>query len=415
MQAMLAIRLLNRLIKVGSVRLVDANGGTHVFRGADGPGFGLRLHDPLLHHRLFFNPSLAFGEAYMDGRLTIEGGDIYDALEVFARNLEALGKSGINGWMGVVYRMIRLVRQFNPIGRARVNVAHHYDLTEALYDLFLDTDKQYSCGYFRRPETGLEEAQQAKKRIIAEKLLLEPGMKVLDIGCGWGGLAFHLAREKGVHVTGLTLSTRQLNAARRRAAAQGLENRVQFHLRDYREQTGGFDRIVSVGMFEHVGISHYRRYFSQVRDLLTPTGVALIHTIGRIDGPGFTDPWIDKYIFPGGYIPALSEVMPAVEKSGLWTTDVEVLRLHYADTIRHWRGRFAVNRDRARALYDERFCRMWEYYLAVSEVTFRHLATCVFQIQLAKRQDSVPMTRDYMYGPGDRLGHAVRGHGSRAA
>jgi cyclopropane-fatty-acyl-phospholipid synthase len=232
----------------------------------------LRLHDPLLHHRLFFNPSLAFGEAYMDGRLTIEGGDIYDALEVFARNLEALGKSGINGWMGVVYRMIRLVRQFNPIGRARVNVAHHYDLTEALYDLFLDSDKQYSCGYFRRPETGLEEAQQAKKRIIAEKLLLEPGMKVLDIGCGWGGLAFHLAREKGVHVTGLTLSTRQLNAARRRAAAQGLENRVQFHLRDYREETGGFDRIVSVGMFEHVGISHYRRYFSQVRDLLTPTG-----------------------------------------------------------------------------------------------------------------------------------------------
>ena len=412
---MLASRLLNRLITVGSLRLMDADGKVHRFQGANGPGVFLRLNDRALHHKLFFNTSLAFGEAYVDGRLTVENGDIYAALELFGRNLEAMGQSGINGWMGGVYRLLRWIRQFNPVPRARKNAAHHYNLTETFYDLFLDSDKQYSCAYFERPKIGLDEAQRAKRRLIAAKLLLAPGMKVLDIGCGWGGLALYLAREADVEVTGLTLSEEQLKAARRRAREQGLADRVQFHLRDYREETGRYDRVVSVGMFEHVGIAHYRRYFAQVRDLLTADGVALIHTIGRADGPGFTDPWIDKYIFPGGYIPALSEIAPAIEKAGLWTTDLEVLRLHYAETIRHWRGRFARNRDKARALYDERFCRLWEYYLAVSEVSFRYLATTVFQIQLAKRQDAVPLTRDYLGNKSPRIGDTEHAAGSRAA
>jgi len=413
---MLAARLLDRLISVGSLTVIDAAGNTHLFRGAAGPAVTVRLHDRGLDYRLFFDPSLGFGEGYTDGRISVVDADIYGLVELIGRNLAILGRSGLHGWKAWLYRLLRRVHQFNPVGRARINAARHYDLTGALYDLFLDSDKQYSCAYFTRPGISLESAQAEKKRLIAAKLLLRPGMTVLDIGSGWGGLAIDLAREFGVDVTGLTLSSEQRKAAEARAREQGLADRVRFYLRDYREQTGAFDRIVSVGMFEHVGIDHYKRYFAQVHDLLKPDGIALLHTIGRIDGPGVTDPWIDRYIFPHGYIPALSEVMPAIEKSRLWTTDVEVLRLHYAETLRHWRQRFARNRDKAKALYDERFCRMWEYYLAVSEVSFRHLATTVFQIQLAKRQDAVPLTRDYIYGAGEVGAHkTVRRRGSRAA
>jgi len=413
---MLLARLLDHLISVGSLTVIDANGKHHVFEGTAGPAATVRLHDRALHHQLFFNPSRGFGEAYMDGRLSVVAADIYDLMELIGINMEALGRSGLSGWKAGLYQLLRPVRQFNPIERARANAAHHYDLTGALYDLFLDSDKQYSCAYFVQPGIGLERAQAEKKRLIAAKLLLKPGMTVLDIGCGWGGLALYLAREFGVDVTGLTLSSEQQKAAEARAGDQRLSDRVRFHLRDYREQTGAFDRVVSVGMFEHVGIDHYKRYFAQVHDLLNPDGVALLHTIGRSDGPGTTDPWIDRYIFPRGYIPALSEVMPAIEKNRLWTTDIEVLRLHYAETLRHWRQRFARNRDKAKALYDERFCRMWEYYLAISEVSFRHLATTVFQIQLARRQETVPLTRDYIFDAGEAHAHAnVRRHGSRAA
>ncbi|MGH6660609.1 MAG: class I SAM-dependent methyltransferase [Rhodospirillales bacterium] len=413
---MLVARLLDHLVSVGSLTVIDADGNTHLFRGMAGPAVTVRLHDGSLHRRLFFDPSLGFGEAYMDGRVSIVDSDVYGLLELIGINLEALGRSGLHGWKKWLYRLLRRVRQFNPVGRARVNAAHHYDLTGALYELFLDSDKQYSCAYFTEPGISLERAQAEKKRLIAAKLLLKPGMTVLDIGCGWGGLAFYLAKEFGVDVTGLTLSAEQQKTAEARAREQGLADCVRFHLRDYREQTGAFDRIVSVGMFEHVGIDHYNRYFSQIHDLLKPDGVALLHTIGRLDGPGVTDPWIDRYIFPRGYIPALSEVMPAIEKNRLWTTDVEVLRLHYAETLRHWRRRFARNRDKAKALYDERFCRMWEYYLAVSEVSFRHLATTVFQIQLARRQDTVPLTRDYIFGTDEpHANKTVRRHGSRAA
>jgi cyclopropane-fatty-acyl-phospholipid synthase len=274
-----------------------------------------------------------------------------------------------------------------------------------LYGLFLDSDRQYSCAYFRTGAEDLDTAQLDKKRHIAAKLLLKPGMKVLDIGSGWGGLALYLAREHGAEVTGLTLSSEQLAYAEARAAREGLAGRVRFVLRDYRDETETYDRVVSVGMFEHVGVNHFRRFFAQVRDRLTPDGIALLHTIGRSQGPGRTDPWIRKYIFPGGYIPALSEVSRAIERERLETTDIEVLRLHYAETLRHWRRRFLANCARIEAIYDERFCRMWEFYLAVSEVSFRYLDSVVFQIQMAKRRDAVPLVRDYLYGPdsGPRL------------
>jgi len=389
-------QLLTPLIRVGTLKVIDANGKTHLFQGAEGPFVCVRLHDKSLPLRLCLNPPLALGEAYTNGTLTVEGASLYDLMDLFGRNMRLAGVSQLRGWAGWLHRALRRLQQFNPKGWSRYNVAHHYDLSSDLYDLFLDSGRQYSCAYFPSSETGLEEAQELKKRHIAAKLLIEPGHRVLDIGCGWGGLALYLARETGALVTGLTLSVEQLKYANQTARNAGLSDRVEFHLRDYRDQTGVFDRIVSVGMFEHVGITHFRKFFAQVHDLLAENGIALLHTIGRMDGPGVTDPWIRKYIFPGGYLPALSEIMPAVEKSQLWTTDIEILRLHYAETLKHWRMRFLANRDRAARLYDERFCRLWEYYLTVSEITFRYLATTVFQIQMAKEQAAVPLTRDYI-------------------
>jgi cyclopropane-fatty-acyl-phospholipid synthase len=279
---------------------------------------------------------------------------------------------------------------------ARRNVAHHYDLSGELYRLFLDEDRQYSCAYFAEPGMSLDAAQAAKKRHLAAKLLLAPGKRVLDIGSGWGGLALTLAEEHGADVLGVTLSTEQLQEARKRAAARGLDRAARFELRDYRDLEGTFDRIVSVGMFEHVGPAHYDRFFETVARLLDQKGVAVLHTIGRMDGPGGGNPWIEKYIFPGGTIPALSQIVAAVEKSGLMVTDVEVLRTHYADTLRAWSERFAANRDKVRALYDERFCRMWEFYLAGSEAGFREGDLVVFQVQMAKDRLVVPQTRDYI-------------------
>ncbi|MGH7044553.1 MAG: class I SAM-dependent methyltransferase, partial [Acetobacteraceae bacterium] len=277
------------------------------------------------------------------------------------------------------------------------NVAHHYDLDGRLYSLFLDRDRQYSCAYFPRGDETLEAAQEAKKRHIAAKLCLDrPDLSVLDIGCGWGGMALTLARDFGAKVLGVTLSVEQLNEARTRAAAAGLADRVRFELLDYRAVTGQFDRIVSVGMFEHVGVDHYRTFFATMANRLAPDGVALLHAIGRNEGPGSTNPWLAKYIFPGGYCPALSETLAASERSGLRLTDIEILRLHYAETLRHWRRRFSANRDTIASLYDERFCRMFEFYLAGSELSFRHDNMMVFQIQLAHRQEAVPLTRAYI-------------------
>jgi cyclopropane-fatty-acyl-phospholipid synthase len=345
----------------------------------------------------------------MSGGLTVEGGSLYDFLDTMLLNLEvAPGGHPVVRLRQHLADLSRRFVQYNPAGRSRRNVAHHYDLNGRLYSLFLDRDRQYSCAYFPRGDETLEEAQAAKKRHIAAKLRLDrPGLRVLDIGCGWGGMALTLARDFGAQVTGVTLSEQQLSEARDRAAAEGLEDRVHFELRDYRSVAETFDRIVSVGMFEHVGIGHYRTFFDTVARCLKPDGVALIHAIGRSDGPGSTNAWVRKYIFPGGYAPALSEVLPPVEHSGLMATDIEILRLHYAETLRHWRRRFAANRDAITTLYDDRFCRMFEFYLASAEITFRRCGHMVWQLQLTHGHGAVPLTRDYVGAA--EAGRAVEG------
>ena len=393
---LLLSELLKRIVKIGSLTVIDHQGRSHAFRGGPGPAVTIRLHDAATARKIAINPRLHFGEAYMDGRLTIEDSDIYGFLEFCALN-ENMLQPGT--WLDLIYRaqlLIRRFQQYNPISTARKNVSHHYDLSGRLYELFLDSDRQYSCAYFRTDGDTLETAQDNKKRHLASKLLLKPGCKVLDIGSGWGGLGIYLAKAGAGEVTGITLSSEQHKVSNERAAAAGVASHVRFQLRDYREQTGTFDRIVSVGMFEHVGVNHYHSFFRKIRSLLADDGVAVLHSIGRADGPGVTNPWLRKYIFPGGYSPALSEVLPAVEKAGLFVTDIEILRLHYAKTLSEWRRRFERSREQIKALYDERFCRMWEFYLAGSELAFRYHGHIVFQMQLAKRVDAVPLTRDYM-------------------
>ncbi len=396
---MLLARVLARLLGEGRLTIVDAAGRSHHITGArPGPAVTLRIHTWWTGIRLVLRPRLAFGESYMDGTLTVENGDIYDLLDLLGRNIAAIDSTPVVRWSFALQRLLRFVEQYNPVGRAQRNVAHHYDLNDQLYDFFLDRDRQYSCAYFRSPEATLEQAQIDKKRHIAAKLLLKPGHRVLDIGSGWGGMGLFLAQQFGVEVTGVTLSTEQHAVSSRRALESGIADRVRFKLLDYRQESGRYDRIVSVGMFEHVGATHYVEYFTRVKDLLADDGVMLLHSIGRMEPPGGTNTWLRKYIFPGGYSPAMSEVLSAIEKAGLWITDIEVLRLHYAETIRHWRQRFAANREKVKqtAGYDERFCRMWEFYLAGCEVSFRYMNQMVFQMQIAKRQDAVPPTREYM-------------------
>jgi cyclopropane-fatty-acyl-phospholipid synthase len=355
--------------------------------------------------RIAANRDVGLGEAYMEGGLIFERGTLPDLIELIGRN----AKYRPYRRPGLIARLWRDLRlQANARGAARRNVRHHYDLSVDFYRRFLDPDLQYSCAYFPHPAATLEEAQAAKKRRLAAKLLLADGMKVLDIGCGWGGLALSLAQAAGVEVDGVTLSTEQLAMARRRAEAIGLANRARFSLTDYRDVTGPYDRIVSVGMFEHVGHPNYQAYFDQVAKLLTEDGIAVIHSIGRAEGPDFTQPWIAKYIFPGGYIPALSEVLPHVERAGLIVTDVEILRLHYAETLKAWRERFMANRAEIARLYDQRFCRMWEFYLCISELAFRHRGHFVFQLQLAKKIDAVPITRGYIAEGEARLARPAR-------
>ena len=399
---MLLARLIERLVTGGHLIIIDADGAMHRFGDATASASTaedavvIRLHDRKLHSQLFFNPRMKLGEAYMDGSLTVERGTIYDFLDLVGRGLGTRIPSFLGDMTVQVERLVRFTLQHNPLGKAQQNVAHHYDLSRQLYELFLDSDLQYSCAYFPRPGMTIDEAQQAKKRHIAAKLLLEPGQSVLDIGCGWGGMAMYLADVADVQVTGVTLSKEQHDLAAERARRQGLARSVSFRLQDYRQESASYDRVVSVGMFEHVGTPHYSEFFEKIRDLLTDDGVALIHSIGRMDGPGSTNPWLRKYIFPGGYSPALSEVLPVVERAGLWVTDIEILRLHYAETLRLWRERLLANRDRVTELYDDRFCRMWEFYLAGCEIAFRHGGHMVFQLQVAKSQSAVPLTRDYI-------------------
>ncbi len=390
-------RFFNAAIKIGDLCLIDTRGRDWRFGDGTAPHVTIQIHDRATQWRLLLNPQLAVGEAYMRGSLTINRGTLYDFLKLATLNLENVERQPFYALFGRLSRWLRRLQQHNPVGKAQRNVAHHYDLSDDLYDLFLDEDRQYSCAYFDSQSSDLEQAQIKKKRHIAAKLLLDrPELKILDIGSGWGGLGLYLAQQSGAQVTGVTLSTEQHKVSQQRAADAGLAKQVGFELRDYREQTGTFDRIVSVGMFEHVGAGHYTEFFKKVKDLLTDDGVCLLHSIGRMEPPSSTNPWLRKYIFPGGYSPALSEVLAAVEKAGLWVTDIEILRLHYAETLRHWQDRFQAQRDKAKDLYDEEFCRMWEFYLIGCEVSFRQLGQMVFQLQLAKRKDAVPLTRDYI-------------------
>ena len=394
---MLYLPFLRRFVEVGVLTVIDSNGAAHRLEGREGPSATVRLHDASVARAMFRNPALAVGEAYMDGRLTVEEGTLFDFLTIALVNQRRARLRGDSGVLDFARRLMGRLRTHNPVGAARRKVSHHYDLKPELFDLFLDGDRQYSCAYFASDNDDIETAQRRKKTHLAAKLLLRPGNRVLDIGSGWGGLGLYLAQETDVDVTGVTLSHEQHDLSNARAVEAGLSERVRFKLQDYREEAGRYERIVSVGMLEHVGLGHYREFFGKVRELLTDDGVAVVHTIGRYDTPGPVNPWIARYIFPGTYVPTLSELMPAIEEQNLLVTDIEVLKRHYAKTLRAWRDRFVSNRDRACAMYDERFCRMWEFYLTACEVGFLSKELNVFQIQLAKDLDAVPETRDYIH------------------
>ncbi|MGB8397355.1 class I SAM-dependent methyltransferase [Bradyrhizobium sp.] len=385
---------LGQFVRRGAMTFTTASGSRFACGDGSGQPVSVRFVTADAERRILLNPELHLGEAYMDGTFVVEDGSIADALAILLDQPEMVPRwAKLQWWLRY---LARHARQFNPPGRSRNNVTHHYDLDGRLYSLFLDADRQYSCAYFEAPDTTLDDAQLAKKRHLAAKLLIGRGDRVLDIGSGWGGLGLYLAEMTGADVTGVTLSTEQLQVSNARAAERNLAQSARFLLQDYRDVPGPFDRIVSVGMFEHVGVDFYETFFRRCAELLTDDGIMMLHAIGRSTGPDVTSPWVTKYIFPGGYIPALSEVFPAIEAAGLLVCDVEILRLHYAETLKAWRERFAARREEAVRLYDERFARMWEFYLAASEMSFRKQNLMNFQIQLAKRQGVVPMTRDYV-------------------
>jgi len=388
--------LLQAYVRIGTLKVIDAKGKTHFFAGKPGPNVTMRLKDPSLYYKMFLNPELYAGEAYMDGRLTLEDCDLRDFMALYSVNSGALDSYPLQRLLLSFKKAFRRFQQNNAIGRAQRNVAHHYDLGNAFYELFLDRDMQYSCAYFESDNDTLEAAQRNKLRLIASKLNLKPGLKILDIGCGWGGMGLYLASLADIEVVGVTLSREQCERANERARQAGVADRVRFELRDYRALDETFDRIVSVGMFEHVGVHLYPEFFGQVGRLLHEDGVALLHSIGHMSPPGIASPWIRKYIFPGGYSPALSEVFETVENCGLWVNDVEILRLHYAKTLRAWNRRFQANRARVEEMYDADFCRMWEFYLYSTEMMFETGAQMVFHMQLAHKRDAVPITRAYL-------------------
>ncbi len=390
-------RLLNSQLHQGTLIVRGPAGSELTFGDCGTPRVVVRIADYKAMLELVLNPDLAIGELYMDERLTVEeGGDVADLLDLVFINIGRRKSSRLLRFTRFVHDIVDRVRRNSKL-RAKRHVAHHYDLDGKLYELFLDSDMQYSCGYFSSATQTLEQAQTAKKHHITSKLLLDrPGLTVLDVGSGWGGMAIDLARDFQASVRGITLSEEQLVRSRHRAAEAEVGEICKFELSDYRDLVGRYDRIVSVGMFEHVGRGHFDNFFVKARQLLDDEGVMVLHTIGRTDGPGITSPWMDKYVFPGGHIPALSEIIRSIERSGLIAMDIEILRLHYAKTLMEWRDRFEANRAEIARLYDERFCRMWEFYLAGSEMAFRHAGHVVFQIQLAKRIDALPLTRDYM-------------------
>ena len=396
--------LLQTFIRRGTFRVTTSRGTVLTFGDGTGRPVSVRFATRGAEWGILLDPELKFGEAYMDGSFVVEQGSIADVLAIMlGQNTDVPHWARLQGFLRYLYRRLS---QFNPRPRSRRNVAHHYDLDGRLYSLFLDADHQYSCAYFESPDQSLDDAQQAKKRHLAAKLRLTQDQRVLDIGCGWGGLALYLVEFAGADVTGVTLSQEQHAVANERATEKGLRKRARFQLRDYRDVSERFDRIVSVGMFEHVGVDHYDAFFHKIAQLLADDGVMLLHSIGRSEGPSRTSPWVSKYIFPGGYMPSLSEVLPSIENANLLVTDIEILRLHYAETLLHWRERFQAHREEVERLLDGRFVRMWEFYLAAAEMSFREQNLMVFQIQITKRQDVVPITRDYIAREEQRL-HAA--------
>ena len=387
--------VLSRVIRKGNLTWIQHDGNIHHYGDGSGELIKIRTTKDFSEIKLLLNPSLQFGESYMNGSLIMEEGRIHDLLKLLFSN----SKIDVDHWIMDVSRAVRFIlNKFsvgNYLSKSKKNVAHHYDLSDQLYDLFLDKDRQYSCAYFNSPNDTLDQAQTNKKELIAKKLLLEKGQNVLDIGCGWGGMASFLSKRSEVNVKGITLSEEQIQYANKRKQTESLHN-VEYKLQDYRKENETYDRIVSVGMFEHVGTKHYQDFFNKVYDLLNDTGVALIHTIGRLSEPSTNDPWIEKYIFPGGYIPALSETVSKIEKSGLSMTDIQILKFHYAETLKRWRYNFYDNIDKVKEIYDEKFCRMWDFYLSSSQASFEESTLVVFQLQLSKNKKTVPDKRDYM-------------------
>jgi len=410
----LSRKFLEGYVKSGTLTVQGIDGSSRSY-GVGPPFVGIRIRDRRWPLRLVMNPALAVGEGYASGAFTLESGDLQGLLEICVRNTRWGRDHWLLGVMSWCAKAARWLYQYNPMPRSRANVAQHYEFSGDFFDLFLDSQRQYSCAYFMSDEDDLEQAQQQKMRHIAAKLCLEPGMTVLDIGCGWGGLAIFLAQQCGVRVTGITLSREQWQIAQQQAERAGVADRVNFQLLDYRQVQKQFDRVVSIGMFEHVGVAHYKRFFKQVRKCLAPDGVALVHSIGRADGPGATNAWTRKYIFPGGYSPALSEVLPVVERQQLHVADIEILRLHYAKTLECWLERCTARRDEIRQMFDERFCRIWEFYLAGAMASFRWGGLMVFQVQLSREIDAVPITRDYIAGREREMTAAAQAAAAQAA
>lgn len=385
------------LIKKGSLTIVTASGKRLSLGDGGGESVTLRFLDRRAQLLFLWDSEMRFGELFTDGRIVMDEGTVFDALNLILRESQGAKTPFLLRWILYFRFQIRKLKQRNSMRASRRNIAHHYDIDERIYALFLDEDWQYSCAYFEEATMSLEVAQLAKKRHIAAKLLINGGERVLEIGCGWGGLACYLAETAGAgHVTGISLSVKQTERARQRAVARKLDDKVTFNLQDYRKQVGRFDRIASIAMFEAVGVDFYDEFFRSCSDQLTEDGVMLLHTIGNLNEPTYTNPWLVKYIFPGGHLPSLSEILPSIERAGFIVTDIEILRSHYAKTLHEWRRRFLARREEAAKIYDERFCRMWEFYLSMAETGFLWENVAVFQIQIARSQTTVPITRNYL-------------------
>ena len=389
--------ILSNISLKGKLDIVDSNGKTHTF-GSSEPYVKIKLSNKSIQRKLFINPSLYLGEGYMDGEIIIEEGTIEDFIKIISASYDDfLSQNYIFKFYGIIAAILKPFHQLNRIIQSKKNIAHHYDLNEDLYRLFLDKDLQYSCAYFYNDNISLDDAQIDKKKHIIKKLDIKKDMQVLDIGCGWGGLSLQIAKDTGAYVKGITLSENQLATAQKRAQEEGLNEKVQFALQDYRQENNLYDRIVSVGMFEHVGVNYYPAFFSKTYQLLKETGVFLLHTIGQTSKPTATSPWIRKYIFPGGYIPSMSEILKICEKQKINITDIEILRLHYARTLNHWYKNTLANKNQIINMFDERFFRMWEFYLLISKYSFLNMGNVVFQIQISKNINNLPITRNYIY------------------